>query len=247
MTSGQEASTIITSVPLSGTVQHLQRYVVTIQVNPTAEVLSAALLRRRPGDDRVNQWPDGFSLDLDLSDSDGSIQDDAGGTNLVYSLQARAIRNGPSGHWFIVDQSITTAVSTTNILDVLHNTLPERDNVWSDGMIVPWASNDALEYRLMCQNWAAYHDGHKPLVSLGTYSVTSHRSEACNAQFYDYQLPGEARVSRSTLRDLSTWWAPVLVFSENLRWATSVADGDMAFGFTTFEDSVMTPTRFIED
>jgi hypothetical protein len=242
MTAGQDGSSIIATVPKQPLVQHLQRYIVTVEANPTAEVFAANLLRRYTTD-LSNQWPDGFRLDLDLSASGGSIQDDAGGAFLVYSLQARATRNDASAGWFIVQQSIDEAVSSSDILTVLQGIWPERDvAIGESGMIVPWSSTYALEYRLMCQNYAAHHDGNKPLVSLGTYAVTDHRNDLCNAQYYDYQVPELPDVHRSTLTDAGG--SPVAVASQTLTWDRYVANGTMAVGFTVFTDARISPMYF---
>jgi hypothetical protein len=246
MTAGQHGSSIIATVPQQPSVQHLQRYIVTVEANPTAEVFAANLLRRYTTD-LTYQWPDTFRLDLDLSDSGGSIQDDAGGATLVYSLQARPIRDGPSGRWFIVQQSIDTAVSSSDIVSLLQGAWPERDEaIGESGMIVPWSSTYALEYRLMCQNYAAFHDGSKAMVSLGTYAVTTHRSDLCNAQYYDYQVPGSSAVIRSTQRDSGGY--PIEVESRYLSWETSVAANEtMAPGFTVLSDVSVDPIYFIQD
>ena len=246
MTAGQHGSSIIATVPQQPLVQHLQRYIVTVEANPTAEVFAANLLRRYTTN-LTYQWPDTFRLDLNLSASGGSIQDDAGGAFLVYSLQARPIRDGPSGQWFIVQQSIDTAASSSDIVSLLQGAWPERDvAIGESGMIVPWSSTYALEYRLMCQNYAAYHDGSKAMVSLGTYAVTSHRSDLCNAQYYDYQVPGSSAVIRSTQCD--SGGSPIAVESRYLSWETSVAANEtMAPGFTVLSDVSVDPIYFIQD
>ena len=246
MTAGQHASSIIGSVPQQPSVQHLQRYIVTVQANPTAEVYAANLLRRYTEDDLDTQWPDAFRLDLDLSGSGGSIQDDAGGAFLVYSLQARPIRYGSGTGWFIVDQSIDEAVSSSDIVSLLQGAWPEREvsRRVEDNMIMPWTSEYALEYRLMCQNYAAYHNGGKAMVSLGSYAVTAHRGNLCNAQYYDYQVPGRTDVVRSTLKD-SGGRPIVVVESRSLTWDTYVADGPMAPGFTVFSDVSISPMYFV--
>jgi hypothetical protein len=245
MTEGGDASAIIATVPKQASLLPLQRFVVTVQANPTAEVFAADLLRRYTADDLTTQWPDAFRLDLDLEGSGGSIQDDAGGETLVYVLLARPTRNGSSGGWFIVRQSVEDAVSTDDIVEMLQGVWPERDVALAENsMILPWDSTKALEYRLLCQNHAAFRTNNRPLVSLGTYAVGSHRTNLCNAQFYDYQVPGSTDVTRSTLPD--SGGAPVIVNSQYRLWNSVVPDGSLQLGFTPLTGVSASPIYFVD-
>lgn len=251
---GVAAGEIITTVAAPATFQSGGRFVVNLTLLPTVEVEAANLLIRR--DTLSSQFPDAMYLDLSTT----PIQDDAGSSSLIFSLQARIAGSASGTPWYVVGQSLTP-VSSSDIVRFLQTgrgftrtvdnlPWPERITLRDTSdvrRVLPWATAQALEYRLLCQNYAAYSErSHKPMVSLGTYRVTSHRSAEHNAQYYDYHVPSSLNITRVTLVDDPAARNPITVqSSDNFEWITQAADALAHPYVTTTASTTATPTTFV--
>jgi hypothetical protein len=160
---------------------------------------TSLLVRASPLD--VDQFPDSLRLLID----GGDIQNSAGGTgNIIYSLQARVIGSG--GAWYVMSEDLDSSLTSEQVKNAVEGTLwPERESILdAEGLVMPWSADNALEYRLLVQNKAAYEEVLSvDMVVYGTYRVTTHRDAFCNSQYYDYHVKaaGNDKVSRSTLMD----------------------------------------------
>lgn len=160
---------------------------------------TSLLVRASPLD--VDQFPDSLRLLIDVDE----IQNSAGGTgNIIYSLQARVI--GSEGAWYVMSEDLDSGLTSEDVKTAVEGpTWPERKNILDgDGLVLPWSADNALEYRLLVQNKAAYLEVTSvDMVVYGTYQVTSHRDAFCNLQYYDYHVVavGNDKVTRSTLMD----------------------------------------------
>jgi len=168
-------------------------------VNTEITAPETSLLVRHNVD--TDQFPDSLRLRISVAE----IQNSAGGTgNIIYSLQARVIGSG--GAWYVMAEDLDSSSTSAQVMGAVENTIwPERESILdAEGLVMPWSADNALEYRLLVQNKAAYEEVLSvDMVVYGTYRVTTHRDAFCNSQYYDYHVKaaGNDKVTRSTLMD----------------------------------------------